>query len=147
MNNKEENLRQKRIIRTSFIGIGANVFLAVTKAVIGLLTNSIAIVLDAVNNLSDALSSVITIVGTKLAGREPDRKHPFGYGRIEYLSELMIALLVFYAGVTSLVESVKKIINPEKPDYTTVSIIIVAIAVIVKIVLGLYVKATGESVN
>ena len=79
------NSREKTIIKTSIIGIIANVFLAGFKAIIGLMTNSIAIVLDAVNNISDAGSSLITIIGTKLAGREPDKKHPFGYGRIESL--------------------------------------------------------------
>ena len=139
--------REKTIIRTSIIGILANVMLAAFKAVIGLMTNSIAIVLDAVNNISDAGSSVITIIGTKLAGREPDKKHPFGYGRIEYLSSMIIAVIVLYAGVTSLVESVKQIIHPETPEYTTVSLVIVAVAVAVKIVLGRYVKSVGENVN
>jgi len=139
--------REKTIIKTSIIGIIANVFLAGFKAVIGVLTHSIAIVLDAVNNISDAGSSLITIVGTKLAGREPDKKHPFGYGRIEYLSAMIISVIVLYAGITSLVESVKQIIHPETPEYTTVSLIIVAVAVVVKIVLGRYVKSVGEKVN
>ena len=139
--------REKTIIRTSIIGIIANVFLAGFKAVIGLMTNSIAIVLDAVNNISDAGSSVITIIGTKLAGKAPDKKHPFGYGRIEYLSAMIISVIVLYAGVTSFVESVKQIIHPETPEYNTVSLVIVAVAVVVKIVLGRYVKSVGEKVN
>ena len=139
--------REKTIVKTSIIGIIANVFLAGFKAVIGLMTNSIAIILDAVNNISDAGSSLITIVGTKLAGREPDKKHPFGYGRIEYLSAMIISVIVLYAGVTSLVESVKQIIRPETPDYSAVSLIIVAVAVVVKILLGRYVKAVGVRVN
>jgi cation diffusion facilitator family transporter len=139
--------REKTIVRTSIIGIIANVFLAAFKAVIGLMSNSIAIVLDAVNNISDAGSSLITIVGTKLAGKEPDKKHPFGYGRIEYLSAMIISIIVLYAGITSLVESVKQIIHPETPDYSTVSLIIVAVAVIVKILLGRYVESVGVKVN
>ena len=139
--------REKTIIKTSIIGIIANVFLAGFKAVIGLMTNSIAIVLDAVNNISDAGSSLITIVGTKLAGKEPDKKHPFGYGRIEYLSAMIISVIVLYAGVTSFVESVKQIIHPETPEYNTVSLIIVAVAVVVKILLGRYVKSVGVKVN
>ena len=142
-----ENSREKTIIRTSIIGIIANVFLAAFKAVIGLMTNSIAIVLDAVNNISDAGSSLITIIGTKLAGREPDKKHPFGYGRIEYLSAMIISVIVLYAGITSFVESVKQIIHPETPDYNAVSLIIVAVAVVVKILLGRYVKGVGKKVN
>ena len=135
------------IVRTSLIGILANVILAGAKAVIGLLANSIAVVLDAVNNLSDALSSVITIIGTKLAGRKADKKHPLGYGRIEYLSAMIVSAIVLYAGITSLVESVKKIIHPETADYSTVSLIVIALAVVVKLILGRYVKKTGEKVN
>ena len=86
--------RTKQIIRTSTIGIIANVFLAGFKALVGLLAHSVAIVLDAVNNLSDALSSVITIVGTKLSVRPADRKHPFGYGRVEYFTAIIIAVIV-----------------------------------------------------
>ena len=139
--------RNAVIIRTSIIGILANVFLAAFKAVVGFTSNSIAIVMDAVNNVSDAASSVITIVGTKLAGKEPDRKHPFGYGRIEYLSAMVISILVLYAGITAFVESVKKIINPDTPDYSAVTLIIVAVAVVVKIILGRYVKGVGKKVN
>ena len=139
--------REKTIVKTSVIGIAANVLLAGFKAVVGLVTNSIAIILDAVNNISDAGSSLITIVGTKLAGKEPDRKHPFGYGRIEYLSAMIISVIVLYAGITSLVESVKQIIHPETPEYNTVSLIIVGVAVIVKILLGRYVKSVGKKVN
>ncbi|MBR1945426.1 MAG: cation transporter, partial [Alphaproteobacteria bacterium] len=142
----EEN-RDKVIIETSVIGILANLFLASFKAVIGIMSNSIAVTLDAVNNLSDALSSVITIIGTKLAGKQPDKNHPFGYGRIEYLSAMIVSGIVLYAGITSAVESVRKIIAPEKPDYSPVSLIIIAVAVVIKIVLGKYVKKQGEKVN
>ena len=121
--NNSDSSREKTIIRTSIIGIIANVFLAAFKAVIGIMTHSIAIVLDAVNNISDAGSSLITIVGTKLAGKEPDKKHPFGYGRIEYLSAMIISVIVLYAGITSFVESVKQILHPETPEYNTISLI------------------------
>lgn len=136
--------RSKKIIQTSIIGIITNVFLAIVKFVIGLAVSSIAIVLDAINNLSDALSSLITIIGTTLAGKRPDKKHPFGYGRVEYLSTTIISVIVLYAGVTSFVESVKKIINPVEPDYTGLSLVIVGIAVVVKIILGLYFKGVGK---
>ena len=139
--------RDKIIIRTSVIGILANVLLAGFKALIGIVSHSIAVLLDAVNNLSDALSSIITIVGTKLSGRLPDKKHPLGYGRIEYLSAMVVSGIVLYAGITSAVESVKKIIHPEQPDYSVVSLVIIAVAVAVKIVLGRYVKAQGKKVN
>ena len=139
--------REKTIVRTSFIGIGANVLLAAFKAIIGIVSNSIAVTLDAVNNLSDALSSVITIIGAKLGAKDPDKKHPLGYGRIEYLSSMLVAAIVLYAGITSLVESVKKIIHPETADYSTISLVIIAVAIVVKLVLGAYVKKQGEKVN
>ena len=142
-----QDSRENVIVKTSIIGIAANVFLAAFKAVIGFVSNSIAITLDAVNNISDAASSLITIVGAKLAAREPDKEHPFGYGRIEYMSAIIISVIVLYAGVTSLIESVKQILQPETPDYSTLSLIIVAVAVVVKIFLGRYVKNVGEQVN
>lgn len=140
-------IREKTIVRTSIIGIVTNVLLVGFKAFVGLLSNSIAIILDAVNNLSDALSSVVTIIGAKLGAKQPDKKHPLGYGRIEYLSSMIVAALVLYAGITSLVESIKKIIHPEVADYNTVSIIIISVAIIVKLILGLYVKKQGKKVN
>ncbi len=139
--------RDAKIVRTSIIGIIANVFLAAFKALVGLAANSIAIVMDAVNNLSDAASSIITIIGTKLAGKEPDKKHPFGYGRVEYLSAMTISMLVLYAGITAFSESVKKIIEPDVPEYSDATLIIVAAAVVIKVVLGKYVKSVGKKVN
>ena len=139
--------RDKIIIRTSIIGILVNILLAAFKAAVGLLSHSISVVMDAVNNLSDALSSVITILGTKLAGKEPDKKHPLGYGRIEYLSAMIISVIVLYAGVSSLVESVKKILHPEKPDYSATALLIIAVAVVAKIILGSFVKKQGVDVK
>ncbi|MCR5230211.1 MAG: cation diffusion facilitator family transporter [Solobacterium sp.] len=139
--------RSRIIVRTSMIGIAANILLAGFKAAVGVISGSIAVVLDAVNNLSDALSSVITIVGTKLAEKLPDKKHPLGYGRIEFLSAMIVSAIVLYAGITSLTESVKKIIHPEAADYSTAALIIIAAAVVVKYLLGRYVKAAGERVN
>ncbi len=139
--------RSKQIIRTSIIGIITNLFLSGFKAVIGFLSGSIAIVLDAVNNLSDALSSTITIIGTKLAKKKPDKKHPLGHGRIEYVSALSISIIILYAGIAALEKSVGKIIHPTTPDYKPVGMIIIAVAVVTKIILGLYVKKVGENVN
>ena len=139
--------RQKKIVKTSIIGIVVNLILVAFKAVIGILTNSIAITLDAVNNLTDALSSIITILGAKLAGRAPDKNHPYGYGRIEYFSSVIIAAIVLWAGITALTESWPKIFTPDVTNYTTVSLVIIAVAVIVKFVLGQYVKRVGEDIN
>lgn len=139
--------REKQIVKTSIVGIITNVVLAAIKAIVGLASNSIAIILDAVNNIADAGSSLITIVGTKLAAKDPDKEHPFGYGRVEYLSAMIISVIVLYAGITSLVEAIKKIMNPAIPTYATPSLIIVAVAVVVKIILGSYVKNVGLKVN
>ena len=139
--------RERVIVRTSVIGILANVLLAAFKAAVGLLSHSIAVILDAVNNLSDALSSVVTIIGAKLGAKQPDKKHPLGYGRIEYLSSMIVAAIVLYAGITSLVESVKKIITPEAADYSAVSLVIIGAAILAKLVLGTFVKKQGEKVH
>ncbi|MBR6408277.1 MAG: cation transporter [Clostridia bacterium] len=139
--------RSKQIVRVSIIGIIANIVLVAFKSAVGLISGSIAIVLDAVNNLSDALSSVITIVGTKLANRAPDKKHPYGHGRIEYISSITIAIIVLLAGVTSFKESVESILNPEAASYSTATVIIVAVAVLVKFFLGRYVKSQGTKYN
>ncbi len=139
--------RQDKIVKTSIIGIVVNLILVAFKATIGILVNSIAITLDAVNNLTDALSSIITIIGAKLAGRAPDESHPYGYGRIEYFSSIIIAAIVLWAGITALMESWPKIFNPDVTSYTTVSLVIIAVAVVVKFVLGKYVKSVGEEIN
>lgn len=139
--------RDKVIVRTSVIGIAANLLLAGFKAGIGILANSIAVLLDAVNNLSDVLSCLITLIGTKLAGKQPDKKHPLGHGRIEYLSEMVVSAIVLYAGLIALVESVKKILRPAAADYSPLSLVIIACAVAVKLLLGRYVKSMGKKVN
>ncbi len=142
-----KNNREKEVIKTSIISIISNIVLAGFKAFVGVLANSIAIISDAVNNLSDALSSIITIVGTKLAGKAPDRKHPYGYGRIEYMTSLIVSGIVLYAGITALVESIKKIIHPEAVDYSTITFIILIAGIIVKFILGIYVKNKGKEIN
>lgn len=139
--------RQKIIIKTSFIGIAANLLLAAFKAAVGLISNSIAITLDSLNNFSDVLSSLITIIGTKLASRAPDRQHPLGHGRIEYISAVVIAGIILYAGITALIGSVKKIITPVTPEYSAAAIVIISAAILVKILLGKYVGKMGEKVR
>lgn len=145
----EENIknRNKTIVRTSIIGIIANIFLAGFKAVVGLLANSISVVLDAVNNLTDAISSIVTIIGNKLSSKAPNKRFPLGYGRIEYISTLVVAAIVFYAGATALVESIKKIIFPETPNHTYVSIIVISAAVVVKLILSFYFKHQAKKTN
>ncbi len=144
---KMKDNRERVVVKTSIISIISNIILAGFKAFVGFLANSIAIISDAVNNLSDALSSIITIVGTKLAGKAPDREHPYGHGRIEYMTSFIVSAIVLYAGITALVESIKKIINPEVADYSTITLVILIAGIIVKFALGLYVKKKGKEVN
>lgn len=139
--------RERVIVKTSAVDIIINVFLAIFKAVIGLLSNSIAVILDAVNNLSDVASSIITLAGAKFSAKQPDKKHPLGYGRIEYLSAMIVAGIVLYAGITSVVESIKKIIKPESAEYNMISLGILSVAILAKFILSKYVKIQGKRVN
>jgi len=139
--------RDKQIVRTSIIGIITNIFLSIFKIIIGLLSSSIAIIMDAINNLSDALSSIITIVGLKLALKPADIDHPMGHGRIEYLSALIVSSIVFFAGATSLIESIDKIIHPVVSSYTPLMLVFIAVAIVTKLILGRYTKGIGEKVN
>ena len=139
--------REKIVIKVSIISIVSNIFLSLFKIFVGLSSSSIAIISDAVNNMSDALSSIITIIGTKLANKAPDKKHPYGYGRIEYMTSLIVSSIVLYAGATAFIESVKKILDPQIPDYTTITLIILIAGIIVKFILGLFVKKKGAEVN
>ena len=143
MDRRTEGARGRRIVRTSLVAIGTNLCLVAFKMAVGLLANSIAIVLDAMNNLSDALSSVITILGTKLAGRPPDKKHPFGYGRVEYLTAILIAGIVLFAGVSFTVTSVQKIFLPDQTHYSLVTVAVISVAIVTKLLLGRYTKRVG----
>lgn len=144
--NELNEQREKTIARVSQLSIMANVVLAAFKAVVGIASSSISIILDAVNNLSDALSSIITIIGIKLAGKKPDKKHPYGHGRIEYISASLISAIILYAGLTALKESIEKIIRPSTPNYSNLTLIVLAAAIFVKIFLGLFVKRAGQKV-
>lgn len=139
--------RSKKIVQTSVVGILTNLGLVVLKAIVGIIANSIAIIMDAINNLSDALSSVITIVGTKLSQKKPDAKHPYGHGRVEYLTSLIISVIILIAGSSAIVESVITIIENRKPTFEIWSVILIAIAVLVKVVLGLYFRHMGKKLN
>lgn len=139
--------RQQQIVRTGYLGIATNVLVATGKAIVGAVSGSMAIVLDAVNNLTDALSSVITIIGVKLAGRPADDKHPFGYGRIEYFTAVIIAAMVLIAGGTSLVESVKGTLSPSEQEYSIIGIAIIAVTIVVKFSLGFYTKKKGKELS
>lgn len=145
--------REKRIIATSAVGIGGNIALVALKAIVGLITASVSIILDAVNNLTDALSSIITIVGTKLANKRPDKKHPFGYGRIEYLTSMIIAFLILFAGGTAIYESIQSIVQYWTVDYpkgelpssySVVTLVLIGIGILVKIAIGVFFKIQAK---
>ncbi len=139
--------REENIIKTSIIGIIANIILTLFKIFVGTVSGSIAIILDGVNNLSDALSSVITIIGMYLSSKPPNRKHPYGYGRIEYFTALIIAAIIITAGVESFIESVHKIISPTNVSYSLIAFVIMIVAIIVKLLLGRYTVKKGEENN
>ncbi|MBR3327623.1 MAG: cation transporter [Atopobiaceae bacterium] len=139
--------RERQIVRASVISIVGNVILAITKGAVGVVTGSIAIALDAINSLTDALASVIAVIGARLAGKAANRSHPFGYGRMEYLSSIVIAALILSAGISSFTESVRSIMHPTDPQYSVVSLIIVAGAALVKFALGFYLLRVGKRTN
>ena len=151
INQLDNNIREKEIIKTSFIGIIGNFFLVAFKAFVGIIAGSISIIMDAVNNFTDALSSIITIIGTKLANKKPNKKHPYGYGRIEYITSTLIAMLILFAGAMAIYESIKSIIdyfqNGTMPSFEVYSIIIIAAAILVKVAIGLFFKKKGNKID
>lgn len=139
--------RDKGIIRASIVGIAGNLVLTAFKLLVGVMASSIAIILDGVNNATDALSSLITIAGTKLASRRADRAHPFGYGRVEYVTSVAIALIILGAGVISMRESVLKIISPADPDYRMVTLVVIIASIAAKVIIGLYFRRRGAQLR
>ena len=145
------NNREKEIVKTSIIGIIGNFLLVSFKAFVGIIAGSISIIMDAINNFTDALSSIITIIGTKLSNKRPNKKHPYGYGRIEYITSTLIAMLILFAGVMAIYESIKSIIDYFKfgtmPQFEIYSIIIISVAIIIKILIGLFFRYKGNKID
>lgn len=139
--------REGQIIRASIFNIIGNVLLAVVKGVAGHITGSIAITLDAVNSLADALSSIIAIIGTKLASKPANHEHPFGFGRMEYLTSIGIAALILSAGFSSFTEAIRSIIRPTTPTYTVGTLVVVGAAALVKYGLGWFLRHEGKRLN
>lgn len=125
-------------ILSGAVGIFCNIMLCVAKFIVGSFSNSVAITADAVNNLSDAASNVVTIAGTKLSNKASDKEHPFGHGRIEYISALVIAFLIFLMGFELGKSSVLKIITPEDVKFSPIYIIVLTAAIIVKLWIGYF---------
>ena len=146
MTGKNQN-RSRAIIQTSWLGIAANFVLSAFKLLVGYLANSVSVIADGINNVTDALSSAITIIGTKLSDKKPDRKHPFGYGRVEYLSSLIIGIIILYAGFDMLKNSIQKIIHPEANDYSVLTLVVISVAILVKVAIGIYTKKKGKQLD
>lgn len=136
--------REQEIVRVSVLGIILNLLIAASRIVLGFLTSSIAIMSEGVNNAMDALTSALTLVGTKLSRKHPDSRHPFGYGRIEYLTSLTVAVIIIVAGAEMMTESVKLIIKPQKLSVSLPAMAIVGGAAVVKFFLGVYTIRTGK---
>lgn len=129
------------------VGIFLNIVLFALKLFVGILTGSVAVTADAVNNISDAGSSLVTMIGFRLAGKKPDPEHPFGHGRIEYISGLIVAMLIFVMGFELLTSSVSAITSPEATELNAVSFIILIFSVLVKLYMFFYNRACGNKIN
>lgn len=128
-------------------GIGLNVLLFIGKFLAGTISGSIAITADAFNNLSDAGSSVITLLGFRLAGRKPDPEHPFGHGRIEYISGLIVSGLILLMGAELAKTSFDKILHPAAVDFSVIAMVILAVSILVKLYMSLYNRQIGKKIN
>lgn len=139
--------REKSIVRVSAVGIITNIVLVGLKMLAGVIAGSVAIVLDAVNNLTDIMSSVVTIIGAKVATKRPDADHPYGHGRSEYISALVVGIIILFTGIMSLIEAFPKMIHPELVGYSWATIVVVVLAIFTKMALGLYVRRAGKKSN
>jgi len=139
--------RESIITMTSGLGIFTNIVMALVKVIIGTMASSIAIVSEGVNNAADVLSAVIALVGSKLAQKHPDEKHPFGYGRIEYLVSLTISVLIIVTGVEMIISSVELIFHPEELSINYLALAVVAGSAVIKFILGTYTIAMGKKAD
>jgi len=150
---KDYKQTNKQSVRTAYgvlasvVGIICNVFLFAVKLIIGMMIQSISVMADGFNNLSDAASSIISFVGVKIAGRPADKEHPFGHGRVEYVSALLVAFLVIEVGINCFKSSFSKIMNPEVILFRPVLVIILLISVFVKVWLAYFNLKLGKRIN
>ncbi|MBQ2676888.1 MAG: cation transporter [Clostridia bacterium] len=146
-NTKNEQVRHRYGSLGGTVGIVLNIFLFIIKIVAGTLTGSISVTADAFNNLSDAGSSIITLVGFKMANMPNDKEHPFGHGRFEYIAGLGIAFIIILVGFELLKTSFDKILNPSNVAFSLVSLIILIISVLTKLWMGLFNKKLGTAID
>lgn len=144
---ESEAIRNKYVYFAGLIGVISNLILTIIKLGVGFITNSVSITADGFNNLSDMASSVITIIGVKLANRPPDKEHPFGHGRMEYLSALVVAFMVMLVGFQFVKSSIERIINPVEITFEFVPFILLLLSVLVKIWLSVFNKTIGNKIN
>ncbi len=146
--NQQIKDRNRRIIRYSLIGVGMNLLLAVMKMIAGTMAHSHAIVVDGVNSLSDMATSVISILSSVIAGKRGNQAHPFGYGRLEYLSSLLITAIILNIGFRAVYDSVKAILHPHNPPhYNMFTVAVVLISVTGKLAYGLFMRKQGRRLN
>ena len=146
-NTEDEKVRESYGVVFSLLSIFCNILMVIFKLIVSVISNSIAIRADALNNLSDVASNMATLFGFRLAAKHADADHPYGHGRYEHISAAVIAVIILYAGIASLVESIKNIIHPETPDYSAMTFVVVSVAIALKIGLGLYFRRTGKRVE
>ncbi len=146
-NTSDPNVRQKYGVLVSAIGIMVNIALFAGKLTVGWLANSIAVMADAVNNLSDAGSSIISLVSFKISAKPADKEHPYGHARIEYVASMIVAFIILLIGFSLLKESVIKIFNPETTRASVVSVAVLVASVLAKLWLGLFYRRIGKKIN
>ncbi|MBQ2294975.1 MAG: cation diffusion facilitator family transporter, partial [Spirochaetales bacterium] len=139
--------REKVGTKASVVGIVTNAALFGLKFILGSMMRSVAVIADGFNNLSDAASSIVSLIGFKVAGKKPDAKHPFGYGRIEYIAALVVSFLILTTGLSVIKDSFANIIKPESLSVTLAGFIGLGISIVAKIVLGLYTKRLGKKID
>ncbi|MDE6517586.1 MAG: cation diffusion facilitator family transporter, partial [Acetatifactor sp.] len=146
-NTSSPAVRQAYGVLCGAVGIGLNLLLFAGKFFAGLLSGSIAITADAFNNLSDAGSSIITLIGFRMAGHKPDPGHPFGHGRIEYVSGFLVSLLILLMAFELIKSSVSKILHPQQPAFSPVIVVILAVSILVKCYMALYNARIGRQID
>lgn len=144
---KNPTVREKYGILSGVVGIVLNILLCVGKFIVGAASHSIAVTADAFNNLSDAGSSIVTLFGFKLSAKKPDKDHPFGHGRFEYISALAVAFLILMMAVELIKSSVEKIISPEEVIFSVPTVIVLVISILGKLWLALFNKKLGTAIN
>lgn len=146
-NTKDRNVRERYCVLAGALGILCNLVLFAVKLTIGRLMNSISILSDAFNNLSDMGSSVISILGAKMSNRRPDREHPFGHGRMEYIASFLVACIIFIVGFELLRSSIDKILHPEPVRFSVVLVVILSLSLLVKLWMFSYNRYMGKQID